>query len=516
MSLLEPVLPSASLTALTEAAAAISSTLDLDTVLATVARLACSVTRAEAGGVFTLDAAHGRLVVSAAAGPWRDAMTGRSFDAHLGIAGHVIRTAEPVFLPNARASSRFSKEIDEAGSTRTTALLAAPMIHRAETVGLIEVVNRRDGTSFADADLKLLQIFATFAAGATQNARAHAELRQRFAGLRDSVMKRTALIGKSAPWRAALDLCDRVAKSNATVLLLGETGTGKEQVARYIHNCSRRSDEAFVAVNCAALPENLLESELFGHEKGAFTGAGGQRLGWFEVASGGTLFLDEIGEVSRAMQAKLLRVLQEKRIVRVGGTEPVACDTRIIAATNRNLKNMIIDGVFREDLYYRLSVFPIQLPALRERREDVRLLVDHFVARAAREFHIPELSVSPATLQVLEQYDWPGNVRELQNVVERSVLMSDGPILLASHLPADIQASANSDDTARPESTLWGQERQLILATLEKHDWNQSKVARELGVTRYHIRHRIKKYHLVRPPRRSGGPQASTPTDLSV
>lgn len=487
----------AALTALTEAATAINSTLDLNAVLATIAQLARIVTHSEASSVFTLTGQGQKLAVAAATGHWREALEGREFDAKLGIPGQVIRNGQPVMLRDARSNPRFHRDIDEL-SQRTRTLLAVPMIHRAEVIGVIEVVNRRDERDFTDEDLKMLQLFATFAASATANARLHEDLKQQFAGLRDSVMKRTTIIGESPQLKKVLELCERVARGQTTVLLLGETGTGKEVTARHIHNLSRRRDELFVAVNCAALPENLLDSELFGHEKGSFTGAHAQHRGWFEVAGKGTLFLDEIGEISRAMQAKLLRALQEKQIVRVGGTEPIPCDTRIIAATNRHLKNMMIDGLFREDLYYRLSVFPIHLPPLRERGDDIALFIDHFVTMAARECNIRELRVDRETVDALRSYDWPGNIRELQNVVERAVLMSDGAALLPCHLPQDIEAV----DGAPPEdgaTTLHGQERTLIIQALEKCGWNQSKAARALGISRYHVRHRIKKYGIRRP-----------------
>ena len=510
MSIAPNSLPPSALTALTEAAAAINSTLDLNSVLSTIARLACSVTRGEASSVLLVEPGRKKLLGVAATGQWRDVLVGREFNASLGIPGRVARTGEPALVTDVQTNGKFHKEIDNLASLRTRCVIAAPMIHRSEVMGIIEVANRRDGSVFDEYDLRILQIFATLAAGATQNARAYEDLSQRFAGLRDSVMKRTSFIGDSALWRMTLDMCDRVARSNATVLLLGETGTGKELTARYIHNTSRRRDETFVAVNCAALPESLLESELFGHEKGSFTGAHAQRRGWFEVASGGTLFLDEIGEISRAMQAKLLRVLQEKSIVRVGGTQPISCDTRIMAATNRNLKNMMIDGLFREDLYYRLSVFPIQLPALRDRREDIPDFVNHFVIVAARECNIPELRIGPGTMDILRGYDWPGNVRELQNVMERAVLMSDGNTLLPCHLPPDIEAAATNDEAGEVTSSLSRQEKALILKALEEHQWNQSRAARSLGISRYHLRHRVKKYGLQKPYDRETGEKPSS------
>ncbi len=504
MSIAPYSLPPSALTALTEAAAAISSTLELNTVLSTIARLAGTVTRGEASSVLTLDPQRRKLTVVAATGHWRDALVGRDFDAKLGIPGQVVRTGRPALVVDVAANSSFCKEIDNPSSIRTRSIIAAPMIHRSEVIGVIEVPNRRDELDFDDGDLKILQIFATLATTAVQNARAHHELKERFAGLRDAVMQRTPVIGDSPLWRQTLDLCDRVARSSATVLLLGETGTGKELTARYIHNTSRRREETFVAVNCAALPETLLESELFGHEKGSFTGAHAQRRGWFEVANGGTLLLDEIGEISRAMQAKLLRVLQEKCIVRVGGTRPIACDTRIIAATNRNLKNMMIDGLFREDLYYRLSVFPISLPALRERREDIPKFVDYFVGPAARDRNIRDLRVAPETMDILQNYGWPGNIRELQNVVERAVLMADGDRLLPCHLPADIEVTARGSGSSDDASMLSRQERTLILKALEENNWNQSQAAKALGISRYHMRHRIKKYAIQKPQDASG------------
>jgi len=499
VSLTPHALPAASLTALTEAAAAINSTLDLDAVLQTIARLACAVTRAEAASVFLLGDRRKRLVVVAATGGRRDALIGLDIDVQQGLAGHVVRTGEPINLVDACNHRRFSKQIDDISSLRTRTLIATPMVYRGEVIGVIEVVNRLDETGFDDHDQKILKVFAAMAAGATQNAKTYQDLQRRFDGLRESVMKRPTIIGQAPAFKRVLELCDKVSPSNATVLLLGETGTGKELTARYIHNASRRRAGTFVAINCAALPDTLLESELFGHEKGSFTGAHAQRRGWFELTDGGTLFLDEIGDITRSTQAKLLRVLQEKEFVRVGGSKTVSCDVRIIAATNRNLKNMMADGLFRDDLYYRLSVFPIELPALRDRSEDVPELVEHFVAAAVREFGMRDLRITNDTMDRLSRHSWPGNIRELQNVIERSVLMSDGTALYPSDLPQDIQAAVGAAEPCDDLSTLPGQERALILKALEEHGWNQSQAARSLGVSRYHLRHRIKKYAIEKP-----------------
>lgn len=495
-------LPPERLTTLVEAVTTATSMLEPDSLLQTIARLACGVARAEVSSVLLLDSRRKKLTVAAATGHRRESLVSREFDSQLGIPGHVVRTGHAIVISDVREHARFHKEIDDIASLRTRSILAVPMISRAEIIGVIEVVNRLDEKDFTDNDVKVLQVFATLAAAAMQNARKHDELKKRFKGLRDVVLKDVPIIGGSPSLRAAMELCDRVAPSSATVLLLGETGTGKELCARRIHTASRRRDETFVGINCAALTETLLESELFGHERGAFTDAHSQRPGWFELADRGTLFLDEIGEISRSTQAKLLRVLQEKEFVRVGGTKPIPCDVRLIAATNRDLKCMVARGQFREDLYYRLSVFPVQVPALRERKEDIPLLVEHFIRRCVQELGVAEVRPTAPAMDFLMAYQWPGNIRELQNVIERSVLMSDGGVLLPEHLPPDIVGSTARPAAPIPEQpsfTLQGQERALIVRALEQSNWNQSKAARVLGITRDHLRHRIRKYGLQRP-----------------
>lgn len=492
-------LPVSSLAALAQAAGDLNSTLEVDTVVATIARLAASVTRGEIGCVHALDRGRQKIVVLAVTGDRKDTLLNREFDFKTGIPGLVVETEGPVLITDLSLCPAFNRELDDLGSMGTQSIIATPMIQGGELIGVIEVVNRRDGYPFSETDLRVLQVFAGMAGGVFANARHHDKLKQQLAALRESVARQGTMIGRAPGWLRAVNLCERVARSPATVLILGETGTGKEMAARYIHNASRRHGESFVAINCAAMPETLLETELFGHEKGAFTGAHARRKGWFEVAQGGTLFLDEVGEISRPMQAKLLRALQEKTITPVGGTKAVQCDVRIIAATNRNLKNMMIDGLFREDLYYRLSVFPIQLPPLRERREDIPLFIEHFVDKSRRQCGIPNLTVASETTRILCACEWRGNVRELQNVVERSVLMSDGEILEPEHLPADLLDDISTDSQVPPEHTLHGQERVLILKALEETDWNQSRAARALGITRYHMRHRIRKYGLVKP-----------------
>ncbi len=286
----------------------------------------------------------------------------------------------------------------------------------------------------------------------------------------------------------------RVAPTDSTVLITGETGTGKELAARAIHALSRRRHRPFVAVNCAALPESLLESELFGHERGAFTGATERRIGRLELAHGGTLFLDEIGEVSPAVQVKLLRVLEERELVRVGGTQVVRLDVRVVAATNAALEQSVAEGRLREDLFYRLHVVPLVMPPLRERMEDLPLLVAHLLGR------LPDgarLRLSMAALHRLASHHWPGNVRELRNVLERAALLATGPVIE----PEDLQfAQVNRPPVYVPTRPLDMVEREAILAALEATGWNKRAAARQLGIAKSTLHEKLRKWSVLRPP----------------
>jgi len=298
------------------------------------------------------------------------------------------------------------------------------------------------------------------------------------------------LIGKSRAMQEVFGLIEQVAGSRSTVMVYGKSGTGKELVAKAIHYNSPRSTKAFVAVNCAAIPAELLESELFGHERGAFTGAIATKVGKFELATGGTLFLDEIGHMRLDLQAKILRALQEREIERVGGTRTIKIDVRVLAATNRDLKKAIEEGTFREDLYYRLNVVPITLPPLRQRREDVPLLVEHFIAKYNREFTRKVKGFSAGATAALYQYDWPGNVRELENVIERAVALAQSETISLRELPLEISILGGDviEDIQKAGLTLREArshfERQYILNILDRVQWNQTEAARVLGLHR--------------------------------
>ena len=487
------------LAALVEASAAINASLELSTTLQAVARCAADVLDAEASSVLLLDKGRGKLVFQAAVGDRSDALLGEEFDADLGIAGRVASTGQAMLVTDVAGNDTFFKGIDDKCSFQTRGLIAAPMRCRDQIVGVVEVLNKRGDADFNERDLELLRIFANLAAISASNAKVHEALKKENVGLREGARPEETIVGDSPALGEVLQLCERVAGTDATVLLLGETGTGKELTARRVHAQSRRQAKPFIAVNCAALPETLLESELFGYEAGAFTGATARKLGRFELADAGTLFLDEIGDISASTQIKLLRVLQEREFVRVGGTQTVACDVRIIAATNRDLKSAMAEGGFREDLYYRLNVFPILLPPLRERREDIPLLVEHFVGRYAAELGRPRLEVEPPAMTLLREYDWPGNIREMRNVVERAVLLCDSTTLAVAHLPREIAADSGPAAQDAAPSTLEDYEKAMIIRSLEEHDWNQTQAAKALSITRDNLRYRLRKYGIERP-----------------
>jgi len=311
------------------------------------------------------------------------------------------------------------------------------------------------------------------------------------------------MVGQSPEMRKLAALVGQVARTTATVLIMGESGTGKELLARAIHRQGPRRDRPFVAVNPAAIADTLMESELFGHERGAFTGAYQRKLGRFELAQGGTLFLDEIGSLKPEMQAKLLRVLQEREMERVGGTHTVKLDVRIIAATNADLRQAVAAQTFREDLFYRLNVVRVSMPPLRARRDDIGVLADHFIRRYRQQFGKPVSGLAPEALAALSDYSWPGNVRELQNVIERCVALADGPIIRLSDLPLefmipDARASANAAGALDLEEAHDHFEQQIVHRVLDRVDWNQSEAARLLGMHRNTLKVKMARWGLKR------------------
>jgi len=325
---------------------------------------------------------------------------------------------------------------------------------------------------------------------ATENVTLRAQLDKKFG------MEK--IIGTSTAMQQVFDIVQQVAPTRATVLITGETGTGKELVAHALHNLSPRKNGPFVAVHAAALPSTLLESELFGHEKGAFTGAVERRIGRFEMADGGTLFLDEVGEIEPAMQVKLLRVLEERKFERLGGSKTIESDVRLVAATNRDLKKLVSEGKFRDDLFYRLSVVSILLPPLRERRDDIPLLVNTFLEQCSRENNKPVREITQEALNVLMAYDWPGNVRELRNTIEQMVVLARVERLTLRDVPAAIRGAADLTkiSVVRTGMTVEEAERQLIVQALKEMDGNRTRAAQKIGISRRTLHRKLKKFGL--------------------
>ena len=449
-------------------------------------------------------------------------LVGLRFPADRGIAGAALQSGRSIRVDDAQSDFRFYGGVDRHTGATTRALLAVPLIAPQGTIGVLQAVNRRGGGTFSDADLAFLEALAGSVAVAIENARLYSQvkeseerLRTQVGALRRDLAQRDRfreIIGTSAAMTEVFRLMESAAASPIAVALEGETGTGKELVARGIHEASARTEGPFLAINCAAVPETLLESELFGHRRGAFTGAVQDHRGLFEAAAGGTILLDEIGEMPMSMQAKLLRVLQEGEVVPLGDTRPRKIDVRVISATNRELSAEIAGHRFREDLYYRLTAFPIRIPPLRERREDIPLLADHFLAGAADRHRKWIRGIDPAALAPLTRFDWPGNVRELSNEMERAVaLTGDGEVIGVQQLSAKVRENAGAIETgataekplpvhaASPSSPVQplrqaraAFEARYLSEALERHRRNVSQTARVLGISRVMLQKKMK------------------------
>ncbi len=376
------------------------------------------------------------------------------------------------------------RQVKTLSELRISSLLCVPLMVTDRVLGAIYLDSTSPTAQFDEDHLQVMTAVAGIASLAFDNVRHWKKLREENQELRAEIELEHNMVGDSPAMRKVFDFIRRVAPTDSTVLIQGESGTGKELIARALHHNSPRADRAFVAINCAAIAESLLESELFGHEKGAFTGAAGQKKGKVEVAEGGTLFLDEIGELAPGLQAKLLRVLQEREFERLGGTKPIKLDIRLVAATNRSLPEAVKAGSFRNDLYYRLNVVTLIMPPLRERREDISQLAEHFVAKASRKNRTRIKPVSPDALACLTQYDWPGNVRELENALERALVMGSTDSILPDDLPETVlEASpATSSATAKYHGSIKETKKQLILQALHQANGNYIDAAKTLGM----------------------------------
>ena len=427
------------------------------------------------------------------------------------VAGWVLQHGSPQLVPDVSKDERWYGHVDRHTGMETYSLLCAPLCTRRGKLGVIEVRNKRQG-SFSQEDLDFLHALGGSIAVAIDNARLYQELKASEARLRDQVvgLNREVLslrrfddiVGTSAVMQRVFQLMESAISTPVTVLLQGETGTGKELIARAIHYNGARATQPFVAVNCGALSESLLASELFGHKKGAFTDAVKDRKGLFEVANGGTIFLDEVGEMALAMQVNLLRVLEDGEVLPVGDTKPHHVDVRVISATNLDLERETKEGRFRRDLFYRLSAFPIHVPPLRERRDDILPLTNHILQRVTQKFHKPIASLSSAAMDALTDYQWPGNVRELENEIERAVALApvDGVIQpdqlsekLAAKRPVRVPPGAQATSLKLARELY---EKEYLAEILRQNGGNASRTAKVLSISRVMLQKKIKDYGL--------------------
>lgn len=496
---------SAEVQLLSDVAKAFAESLDLEETLKSILKSLDTHLKLRRGTITLLDPQTETLTIRVAHGLSEKSMSRGSYKVGEGITGRVVQTGEEIVVADISKDPRFlgkTQSRKQAGDMRT-AFFCVPIKLEGRTVGALSVDRQARRTDSFEANVRLLNIISTMVAQAIklnklveserkllrdENVRLRRELKTRF-----DVHN---MVGTSNAMQEVYRLVEQVAESTATVLIRGESGTGKDLVAHAVHYNSLRSEKPFIKVNCTAMPETLLESELFGHEKGAFTGAVERKLGRFERANGGTIFLDEIGDFPTSLQVKLLRVIQFREFERVGGVETIKANVRIIVATHKNLEALITEELFREDLYYRINVFPIYLPPLRERKDDIMLLADHFLERFAAENGKHIARISTPAIDMLAHYHWPGNIRELENCIERAVLVCSDDVIRSEHLPPSLQMIDRGQIGANPSLTeiIANKERELIVDALKKAGGRQRDAATELGVTERILGYKIKKY----------------------
>ena len=493
--------------------------LDLDTLLPLVLQRCMEVLQAEGCSLLLLDKEKGEFYFPATSSV-SEGVAARlrsvRFPADKGIAGEAVRTQRAIRVADAATDGHFYPGVDAATGTQTGELLCAPLRTHDGVLGVLEVINRIDG-SFDDADLEFLDALAGSVAIAVENAHHMGRLRhsadqleQEVTGLRRERVHNDPfpqIVGNSQALQRVLSLMESAVDSSITVLVEGETGVGKEIIASAIHAKGPRAEAPFVTVNCGALPGPLLESELFGFARGAFTGANREKPGLFEAADGGTLFLDEVGDTPPELQVKLLRVLQEGELRRLGETRSRHVDVRLISATNRDLEAEVSANNFREDLFYRLSVFPIRVPPLRERREDIPLLTSVLLDRISKRLQRSVGSLTAQALDHLTRHHWPGNIRELENELERAVALTARDTLISHECLSDRVRTAAADSRQAPttsksephgnlKAARQAFEREFVATVLEQHGGNATRAARELGISRQMLQRKIRDWDL--------------------
>jgi Nif-specific regulatory protein len=489
------------LQALLEVSQAMTSSFELDRNLRRALRILSERLGLNRATVTIVDPETKELRIAAAYGLTRNQIARGTYRVGEGIVGQVVAQGKPLVVPDIDEEPAFLNRTGSRPERDDVAFLCVPIKLRGQILGVLSADRVLPEGALLDEDLRLLEIVASIAAHSISLYHAFERERDQSERLRGQLRARYSIpniIGDSDAMQEVFRMVSRVAATNATVLLRGESGTGKELIANALHYQGLRPKGPFVAVNCAALPENLLEAELFGHDKGAFTGATSSKQGRFEIARGGTIFLDEIGDVSPALQAKLLRVLQEGTFERLGGTKTLTTDARVISATNRDLEAMAASGEFREDLYWRLNVVPLFLPALRDRREDLPLLIEHFAERF-NSANARDVTFTDDAIRYMIGYHWPGNIRELENTIQRIIVLNECDIVEASDLPQHILMHDADDAQGRDlslEEEVEMLERSRIVAALRANGNVQARAAAVLGITPRQLGYKISKYDI--------------------
>jgi Nif-specific regulatory protein len=483
---------------LKEIASWVSSVQNLDQLLELIIQSAAQVVQAKAASLLLVDEKTNTLYFQVATGAKSDEVKEYRVKMGQGIAGQVAETGEPLLIADVAKDPRWYKEISESIGFETQSIACVPLIMESRTIGVVQIIDKLDGSSLQPSDMDLLKEFASLAAVGLGHAQNIQQAKREIKDLKDELQIRHQMTGKSSALKKVISDGLKVANSKASALILGESGTGKELLARLIHRAGPRKNKPLVILNCAAMPESLLEDELFGHEKGAFTGAVGRKIGKFELAHEGTLFLDEIGEMTPGMQAKLLRVLQEGNFYRVGGNIPISVDVRVLSATNKKLDEEVAESRFREDLYYRLNVVQINMPTLRERAEDIPLLAEHFLSVFKEETINPHLVISKDAMDKMVQYNWPGNIRELRNAIERAVVMGNGQEIVPEDLPinATKKASPGLQIGLTLEEALNHFKKEFIILNLKHTKGNRSQAAKIMDIQRTYLSRLISKFGL--------------------
>jgi Nif-specific regulatory protein len=485
-------------------ARAFAETLDLELTMKAILKSLDTHVKLQKGTITLLDPDTETINIKVAHGLSEKSKQLGSYKIGEGVTGTVVQTGKEIVVPDISKDPRFLHRTHSRKESegKQISFYCVPIKLEGKPIGTLSVDRQAPKADDVESTLNLLNVIATMIAQAVKlnklvesDRRQLSEENQRLRQELKSHFNITNMVGTSNAIKQIYRLIEQVADSNATVLIRGESGTGKDLVAHAIHYNSSRASKPFVKVNCTALPDTLLESELFGHEKGAFTGAIERKIGRFEKANGGTIFLDEIGDFSMNLQVKLLRIIQFKEFERVGGTETIKSNVRIIVATNKNLEEQIKEKLFREDLYYRINVFPIFLPPLRERKDDIMLLADYFLEHFAKENNKRITRLSTPAIEMLTSYHWPGNVRELENSVERAVLLCNDDVIRSEHLPPSLQMIKKTESSGRTlTEIIENKEKELIIDSLKKFGGQQRKAAIELGLTERILGYKIKKY----------------------